>query len=128
MSSPADKGASPDVELAILESDVHHLREQSDRDRRGFAARLSDDRKRLEDIKLELQAQGMQLENVEGTLARIEAKLEQRDAKDLQLRIEIAEAKGRARGASRLIKWLVPAGSVATLVVDHLPQLRHLLP
>lgn len=51
--SAADPGAVPIVRLAELESAAHHLRDQTDRDRRSQAARNRDFREDITQLRIE---------------------------------------------------------------------------
>jgi hypothetical protein len=110
MSPPNDKtGVAPEVLMAIIESDVHHLRTQSDRDRRGFAARLAEDRERLDRMEAIQGASAVQLARAADAIAVVaESGKAMQNTQSLLLR-----ELHRGQGAIRFLRWVLGAGLAA---------------
>lgn len=116
--SPRNEGAAPEVEMAIVQSDVHHLREQGDLDRRRFAQRLNEDRARLERMDAKLGAQGQQLALVVASTTRLERVAEAQQ----QTQVLILQDIHKSKGALKVLSWLLGSGiafEVITKLVEH---------
>ncbi len=118
--SPRDKGAAPSVEMAIIESDVHHLREQTDRDRRAVAERLVDLRNWRERIETTLATIAAQLARLEDRARRQEADGQAQTEALSKLATGVLEQ----RGALRFLTWAVPVAVALTELGIHLAVRR----
>jgi len=114
MSPPRDRrtGAQPEVELAIIESDVHHLRDQNDRDRRATAERLSEIRLWRERMELALATQAAQLARGADSLDRLEV-ARKADASTLA---ELVALTHRGRGAFWVLTGIASFAGLGTLL------------
>lgn len=92
--------------MAIVDSDVHHLREQSDIDRRRFAQRLNEDRKSLAELSGTLTANTVILARLTDSVERHERRLASVD-KTLG---EILDVLSKAKGSVATLKWLIGGG------------------
>jgi hypothetical protein len=89
-----DRGARPEVELAVLESDIHHIREQNDIDRRSAAARLKENRERWERLEDAVRQQATQLARVGDLCNRLEVANTTNTATLTAVLVELAERRG----------------------------------
>ena len=112
MARDRNRGVVPEAEMLIMESDVHHLREQADRDRRATAERLIDIRGWRDRVDVQLARQGDSLERLE--VAR---------KADAQQLAELVGLSHRARGAFWVLAALAglgPVVQVARMLLEHL--------
>jgi len=104
--------------MAIVQSDVHHLREQGDLDRRRFAQRLNEDRARLQRIDDKLGVQGRELALVAQSTLRLE-RVAEAHGKVHEL---VLENIAKAKGAIKVLTWLVGSGvalELGRLLLEH---------
>lgn len=97
-------GAAPEVGMAILDSDVHNLRDQTDRDRRMFAERVLEFRGRLDRIEQAQAIQAAAVARVDDTTRRLEASLTREAANVATL----AATSQSLRGSLRAFTILAP--------------------
>jgi hypothetical protein len=117
MSEPRERGATPAVKLAELDSGVHHLREQADMDRRATAARLIEERQHRERMEQAINGTASLLGRVVDLTNRMEvASISQGEALG-EIRIELAGARGWIKGVAALA---VVAGPLIAEVLRHL--------
>lgn len=114
--SPRDRrgsgGAMPEVELAIIESDVHHLREQADRDRRGFSERMIELRKWRERLELATTTNAAHVARLADTCDRLEV-ARKADAGQLA---ELVAITHKARGAYWALAGIAGFAGLGTLL------------
>ena len=103
-----ENGAAPEVLMAIVESDVHHLREQADMDRRGVASRLAEDRARLERIEAAQAAGALQSARTADSVSSLE-RIAEAQAGTLS---NVLKVMHRAQGSIGFLRWALGASVV----------------
>ena len=98
--------------MASVDSDVHHLREQSDLDRRRFAQRFNEDRKRLDEIGGALTANTVILARLTDSVERHERRVDSID----KTQSRILEIVTKAQGSVATLKWLIGGGILLELL------------
>lgn len=104
--------------MHILDSDVHHLREQADTDRRSLARRLVEDRERLERIEAAQAAGAVQLARAADSIASLAHGAEAMHGTQTLILREMH----RAQGAVRFLRWILGAGlliEIGRLYLEH---------
>lgn len=92
--------------MHILDSDVHHLREQTDSDRRAFARRLAEDRERMVRIEKAQSASAVQIARTADSTRLLEhGATAMQNTQTLILR-----EMHRAQGAVKFLRYLLSAG------------------
>lgn len=99
-------GASPEAMMAIVDSDIHHLREQSDMDRRRFATRLNEDRKRLDELQAVMNANTVILARLSDNVERLGEALKGVTATTGVMLSDVHKGKG----ALSTMRWLFGGG------------------
>jgi hypothetical protein len=121
MSPRSDKvGVAPEVALAMIESDVHHLREQSDIDRRGFVRRLHEDRERLDRIDKAQGVTALEMARASDGVRRLERIAE---AQEGTLK-HLLETVYGFRGGLRLVKWVIGGGFFVEAIRLYMEHMR----
>lgn len=114
-------GAVPAVKLAELESAAHHIREQTDRDRRAQAERNRDFADRFDRVD---EAQG----NLRLDVARVSdtcRRLERGAAASTKTQSTILDYIAQQRGSFRTVKFLLGGGiafELLRLYLEHGPK------
>jgi hypothetical protein len=104
--SPRDQsGAVPIVKLAELDSSVHYIREQTDRDRRAWAERNRGFADRFDKIDRGQNAIHLELQRVSDTSKRLELQHEQTN----RTLDRILDVMAQQRGSLVVLRWLVAA-------------------
>lgn len=107
-----ERGASPEVELAIIDSDLHHVREQADRDRRAMAERMVELRKWRDRMELSHATATAQIARLADTCDRLEV-ARHSDAQQLG---ELVALSHRGRGAFWVLAGLASFAGVGTIL------------
>lgn len=116
-----DTGAVPLVRLAELDSATHHLREQTNLDRRQQAARNRDVFLQLDALREAGNAIRLDVSRVSDTCARLERGL----SASTETQGKIMEYISEQKGSLRILTWLVVAiglpvvGYAAKLFLAH---------
>jgi hypothetical protein len=111
-------GVAPEVAMHILDSDVHHLREQTDADRRSFARRLTEDRARMERIETAQAAAAVQVARAADSVSLLAHGATAMQATQTLILREMH----RAQGAVRFLRWILGAGlliEIGRLWLEH---------
>lgn len=117
---PETVGAAPEVQLAIIDSDVHHIREQIDDDRRAAAARRRDDSERLERVEKAQAAAAVQIARTADSVSLLASgAAAMQSTQSLILR-----EMHRAQGAVRFIRYLLGAGILIEAVRLYMEHAR----
>lgn len=90
----ARNGAAPEVELARLDSDMHHLRDQNDIDRRTEAAFRVETREQLQRIDAAQSSTSAQLMRVNDLVNRIDVTQGKQELIMADMCRELAERRG----------------------------------
>lgn len=109
-------GAAPEVELARIDSDVHHLRDQNDTDRRSTATRFSELRRELEGIHVAQATQASQLARVTDLADRVDVSCTSQRKMLEAITIELAER----RGGIKLVGALAIFMPIVVAIAEHL--------
>jgi len=112
-------GVAPDVAMAILDFDVHRLRQQTDEDRRSFARRLSEDRDRMARIEKTQAAAAVQIARTADSVRTVAHTAEAMQATQTLILREMH----RAQGAVRFLRWILGAGiliEIGRLYLEHM--------
>jgi len=105
-------GSLPEVELALIESDVHHLREQADRDRRGFAERMSELRDWRQRVELAITTNANQVIRLVDVCDRLDVARKS----DAQQLAELVALSHKARGAWWVLAGIAGFAGIGTIV------------
>jgi hypothetical protein len=116
--SPRDSrlSAAPEAEIARLDSDAHHLREQADIDRRTAAQFRIETREQLERVNLAIATQGATSARIEDKVCRLESD----GLRQTQALESLAKSVSEQRGAVRLAAWAIPAAVALVELGAHL--------
>jgi hypothetical protein len=105
---PDNVGAAPDVQMAIIESDMHHLGEQVEEDRRQAAVRRREDRDRLERVEKAVGAAAVQIARTADSVATLTQTAQAMQGTQSLILKELH----RFQGAVRFLRWLLGAGAM----------------
>lgn len=108
MSERSAGGAVPMVKLAGLDSDVHHLREQADIDRRTTAARLIEERQHRERMELAIATTASQLARVADLTNRLDVANTANTSYLGDIRLELAASRATTRVIAVGVTVVVP--------------------
>jgi hypothetical protein len=103
-----NRGAAPVAELARLDSDMHHVREQADMDRRSTAARLIEERQHRERMELAIATTASQLARVGDLTNRLDVANTANTAYLSDLRLELATMRATTKVVAGLVVLAVP--------------------
>jgi hypothetical protein len=115
----APRGAIPEAEYARLDSDVHHLREQADIDRRTTAARHQEERLARDRFDQQLSATAAKLGRVEDLVNRLDVA----NTANAQTLTKILTELAERRGGHKTMGALAVLASVISPIVFEI--LRH---
>jgi hypothetical protein len=108
MPRDARNGAAPEVELARLDSDMHHLRDQADTDRRTEAGFRAETRASLQRIDAAQASTSGQLMRVSDLVNRLDvASAAQTTALD-EIATSLAEHRGGLKIVAGLTVFVMP--------------------
>lgn len=108
-------GAVPIAELAIIESDQHHLREQADIDRRTSAAFRLETRAQLSALQLAQATTASEVARTNDLVNRIDVSTGKHELILKDISLELAEH----RGGLKMIAALAVVVPVAMKIVEH---------
>jgi hypothetical protein len=101
-------GAAPVAELARLDSDVHHIRDQADTDRRTEAAFRLETRNQLQQIESAQASTAGQVMRVSDLVNRLDVASTSHTAQLGDIRLELAASRGAVKIIAAVVVVTVP--------------------
>lgn len=110
-----NRGAAPIAELARLDSDMHHVREQADIDRRTEATFRAETREQLQRIDAAQASTSGQLMRVSDLVNRIDVSQGKHDL----ILADVSAALSEQRGGLKIVGALAVAAPLVLEVLKH---------